>query len=138
MEGCPRKNSRINYAFQPCVSEMLRLLLAILIASPVSAMPSTCYLPDGSVSQDYPSVPCDPSTAISSCCVPGDYCLSNGLCLKSSVNNLLAVSGCTDRNWVEPCNKYCVNKSGNFTQFQHEQGSIYTRCRGFSLHCSRS
>ncbi|GME42784.1 hypothetical protein AC578_1256 [Neofusicoccum parvum] len=71
---------------------------------------STCYYPDGTVSDD---VPCDSAAANSACCSSGAYCLGNGLCL---ADGLTSRGSCTDESWDdEACTQYCrdSNPSGS-------------------------
>ncbi|KAM7192409.1 hypothetical protein V8F20_008869, partial [Naviculisporaceae sp. PSN 640] len=83
-------------------------LLAIAISIRTArAEDPVCYDTWGMENKDL--VPCssdDPSKP-TSCCNKGDYCLSNGLCLSTSITNLMIQQGCTDKNWGEPCNRIC-------------------------------
>ncbi|KAK4215591.1 hypothetical protein QBC37DRAFT_122000 [Rhypophila decipiens] len=92
------------------------LLATTIFIRTTRAADAVCYDTWGTENKDL--VPCssDDSTKTTSCCAKGDYCLSNGLCLSTSVNNLMTQQGCTDKNWSEPCNRICgVNSSNNQT-----------------------
>lgn len=89
----------------------LLLLLLLVSLAPHPATP-TCYAVDGSpyLPNVWPGalLPCDPAASVSTCCNPGDLCLSNGLCLNAVANNRYTVQGCTDPNWPAPgCVRYC-------------------------------
>lgn len=76
------------------------------VASTMSS--PTCYFPDGVV--DVESIACDPSAPVSSCCLPGDNCMSNGLCNNGGTDLTSIVrNSCTDSSWASlSCPQYCV------------------------------
>jgi len=70
---------------------------------------ATCYTTFGDIQDG--DVPCDPDNDVSTCCSANDYCLSNGLCLDASANNVMTQQSCTDPNWGAPCHKFCTKHS---------------------------
>jgi hypothetical protein len=52
-------------------------------------------------------LPCNTSSAISNCCSPDDYCMSNGLCMDAVIDNVISQQGCTDKTWAGSCQNYC-------------------------------
>lgn len=77
----------------------------------VTAAPNNgkCFDSDQVQSGDY--VPCDPKAEVSSCCVLGDICLSNGLCraTRPGVLTPYFTGLCTDYLWNAPstCLEIC-------------------------------
>jgi hypothetical protein len=73
----------------------------------------TCYLRNGTQSPS--AVPCDNNAVLegrhTSCCDPGDTCLSNGLCRAKNVDNKTNYAwfwGCTDPDFKDPvCANHC-------------------------------
>ena len=97
--------SNLHKAMKPSQRTVpLSLLLTITLSSRIAR--ATCYDTWGTESPDL--VPCSSnSSQPTSCCSKGDYCLSNGLCLSTSVNNLMTQQGCTNQQWIKPCNRIC-------------------------------
>jgi hypothetical protein len=91
------------------------LLLSLLIPQVVS----TCYYPNGDTASG--DVPCNSDQSESACCGPGYACLSNTICLRTSLaidgqNGVTYVRGsCTDQSWNSPlCPKFCVNANSPY------------------------
>lgn len=85
-----------------------------LVALP-KAVHSICYWPDGAFAADYS--PCNPNAVNSTCCGQGFACLSNNICMATSLQIQAAVFGgskyirgsCTDRSWTDAsCPSFCV------------------------------
>ncbi|KAJ2906401.1 hypothetical protein MKZ38_001761 [Zalerion maritima] len=78
----------------------------LVVVSLASAKPQPCYRQDasqfGDTVEEYMHI-CNPSSSISHCCSPSDYCLENGLCLDAAGDNLYSVQGCSDKTWSAPC-----------------------------------
>jgi hypothetical protein len=80
-------------------------------------MISKCYGIDGTPYATLDRyIPCNATSAASgghtSCCAPGDNCLTNGLCQGAIDNarkaNIFWRNGCTDPTWNDPaCAKRC-------------------------------
>ncbi|KAL2159338.1 hypothetical protein VTH06DRAFT_2341 [Thermothelomyces fergusii] len=87
---------------------LLFVVLNLLLGNAATAR-STCYNTRGE--EDKNLQPCSATGANTGettwCCARGDTCLSNGLCLSPRSSNLMMQQGCTDKNWGEPCRKYC-------------------------------
>jgi hypothetical protein len=73
-------------------------------------MDQTCYWPDATI-VDHNYIPCTNTTTTGTytpCCIVGDYCFSNGLCLGTGSMTTYRGS-CTDRSWASPdCPQYCL------------------------------
>ncbi len=85
----------------------LSLFVTVAISFRITSADPICYDTWGGENPDL--VPCSSSdlSKSASCCNKDDYCLSNGLCLSTGVNNLMTQQGCTDKNWSQPCNRIC-------------------------------
>ena len=75
----------------------------------------TCY--NTNYIQDVEYSPCIPDAEVSSCCVVGDICLSNGLCESGNSSGMTPYSTglCTEYYWDSPatCFEMCDhNKTG--------------------------
>jgi hypothetical protein len=80
-------------------------------------MSTQCYGIDGTPYATFDRyIPCNSTGAAvgqhTSCCAPGDICLTNGLCQSQGDNNrkanLFWRNGCTDPTWNDPaCPKHC-------------------------------
>jgi hypothetical protein len=80
----------------------------------IAIMPSKCYGIDGTPYATLDRyIPCNSTTSgHTSCCAPGDSCLTNGLCQGPADNkrkaNIFWRNGCTDPTWNDPaCAKVC-------------------------------
>jgi hypothetical protein len=103
--AAPKLTSSNSMTYSHAAMALVGSLVITLLTSVASA--TTCYDYSGAEST---TIPCNSSASISTCCHPQDICLSNGLCLGVSINNLLSVQGCTSKTWASPCQNYCKGK----------------------------
>src|SRR5438046_10766551 len=71
------------------------------------ALAQTCYFP---VTEQLAAnfTPCFPDNAVSSCCSPDDYCLTNGYCMDAGWDNAISRGACTDKTFGSPlCSQHC-------------------------------
>ncbi|KAI8715054.1 hypothetical protein NCS52_01012200 [Fusarium sp. LHS14.1] len=71
---------------------------------------------DSSNNENVDLVPCDPTGRFKSCCLRGDSCASNGLCVTSDESGVAHyfIKGCLVEDWDDPsCPTQCFNASGN-------------------------
>jgi hypothetical protein len=111
----PLHTSQVNTFAQPHSPSLLPVRPAREDSSGAT-MSMNCYSIDGkpyASFEDY--IPCNTSRATgshTSCCAPGDKCLTNGLCQgqvdSSRKSNLFWRDGCTDPTWKDPaCPRVC-------------------------------
>lgn len=96
LNGRDLKLPRPSMAMAGKTSNSMRFLYAISLP----LVRATCY---NVLGREADLIPCNPDDDISPCCSENDYCLSNGLCLDATANNLMSIQGCTDSVWRNPC-----------------------------------
>jgi hypothetical protein len=96
-------------------SSILQSSLEFLLHSVfIVTMSTVCYFRSGA-SALTKTAPCNQTALLAgqhtSCCMPGEQCLTGGFCRKESFkegSNFLWRGGCTDRTWRDPaCPDYC-------------------------------
>ncbi|MCJ1384982.1 hypothetical protein MMC17_008100 [Xylographa soralifera] len=119
---------------KPLPASLLLLLLLRLSSLVAVASSSICYASDGVQSDN---IPCNPDQINSTCCMPGFYCISNGLCAPGlNITDTFTpfyVGDCTDPTWSSPeCLKECAYSNGNGVQPCPNAGPGKFCCYGLS------
>lgn len=98
---------------------MLSLSFGLLLSVAISPVVSTCYYPNGNEASG--DTPCNSDASASACCGFGYSCLSNTICLRTSLatdgqNGVTYVRGsCTDQSWTSGlCPNFCDNASAPY------------------------
>ncbi|KAK8109648.1 hypothetical protein PG999_007785 [Apiospora kogelbergensis] len=145
---------------------VLVFLLALLSMHPLltsAADTGSCFLRDGTPAKLNPAwLPCNPNAKASACCSPGDFCMSNGLCLDAVGDQNFSVQGCSVPEWPQNgCPEICnstarisillpiliyyapLEASGNGNTIVHlcsgsDSGNSVKYCCGADCSCSDS
>lgn len=71
-------------------------------------------------------VPCNRTAAVTNCCSPRDFCMTNGLCMDAVIDNMMSQQGCTSSKWDgRPCRNYCGDTDSESSLLSVSVDAIY-------------